>query len=92
MYTCKMSSKIYPEETQIQASRKRIRELELIISDIYTQGGCLNWCLSIDKTIINDFRLEIKKEQEKINDIMDSIQDTEDITAEKVKFHTYQVE
>ena len=77
---------------QIAISRARIRELELIISDIYKQRGCINWCLSIDRSIISDFRLEIKKEQEKINEIMDSIQDTDDITREKVNFHSYQVE
>jgi len=87
-----MSSKIYPEESQIQVSRQRIRELEFIIQDIYKQRGCVNWCLSMDKTIIADFRAEIRIEQQKINDIMNSIPDTEDITAEKVKFHTYQVE
>lgn len=52
----------------------------------------MNWCLSMDKTIISDFRAEIRIEQQKINDIMDSTKDTEDITDEKVKFHTYQVE
>jgi hypothetical protein len=87
-----MSSKIYPEESQIQVSRQRIRELEFIISDIYKQRGCVNWCLSMDKTIIADFRTEIRIEQQKINDIMNSIPDTEDIIDEKVKFHTYQVE
>lgn len=89
-----MSSKIYPIDDikQIAISRARIRELEFIISDIFKQRGCINWCLSIDRSIISDFRLEIKKEQEKINEIMDSIQDTDDITREKVNFHSYQVE
>jgi len=87
-----MSSKVYPESSQIQVSRQRIRELEFIISDICKQRGCMNWCLSMDKTIISDFRAEIRIEQQKINDIMDSTKDTEDITDEKVKFHTYQVE
>ena len=89
-----MSSKVYPIDNikQIAISRARIRELELIISDIYKQRGCINWCLSIDRSIISDFRLEIKKEEEKINEIMESIPDTDDITREKVNFHSYQVE
>jgi hypothetical protein len=69
-----MSSKIYPidDVKQIERSRARIKELEFIISDIYKQKGWVNWCLSIDRSVIYNLRIEMKKEQEKIDEIIDN--------------------
>ena len=73
-----MSSRIYPinDIQQIAISKARIQELDFIISDIYKQRGCINWCLSIDISIIQDFRLEIQKEQKKIDEVINSTANT----------------
>jgi hypothetical protein len=67
-----MSSKIYPDDLtkNIARSKARIEELEFTISDIRKQKGWINRCLSLDPTIVHTFRMEIKREENKIEELL----------------------